>query len=275
MDGLGRVLATNEVSGLVLAETIYDPNVREPLHEHECAHFCLALDGECVEFYRNQSQVYRRFTTGFFPAGHAHAAEVREAGYRCFSLTMQNNWLEKFDGANGMGAICSHNGTLSALFFKLYHEFRQPDADSPLVIEALASEMLVEVSRGKKCGFRKPPPWLVRAREFVEAHFWEQLNLVMIAEEVGVHPVHLAREFRRYFDCTFGGYIRNRRIEYARERLAGSDDALAEIAQASGFCDQSHLSRTFKKATGTTPATFRRALMIDPNGGGHIGKAEL
>jgi AraC family transcriptional regulator len=74
-----------------------------------------------------------------------------------------------------------------------------------------------------------------------------------------VHPVTLARAFRRSFGCTVGEYLRRLRIERATEQLAGGDTPLAEIALAAGFADQSHFSNVFRRRTGMSPSAFRRA----------------
>ena len=107
---------------------------------------------------------------------------------------------------------------------------------------------------------RPSPAWLRQARALVDAHFAKPLPLVDVARLVGVHPVHLARTFRRVHQITFAGYVRHVRIEFARRELASSGAALGDIAVAAGFCDQSHFSRLFKRYTGQTPAEYRLAL---------------
>ena len=111
--------------------------------------------------------------------------------------------------------------------------------------------------RAAKAGERPAPGWLQRARALVDVHFAKPLPLVEVARQVGVHPVHLARTFRRVHQMTFAGYVRHVRIEFARRELAVSGAPLGDIAVAAGFCDQSHFSRLFKRYTGQTPAEYR------------------
>ena len=121
--------------------------------------------------------------------------------------------------------------------------------------------MLAEASRRAAKGAGRPAPaWLQQARALVEAHFAEPLTLAAVARRVGVHPVHLARTFRRVHQTTFAAYVRHVRIEFARRELAASIAPLGDIAAAAGFCDQSHFSRLFKRYTGLTPAEYRLAL---------------
>jgi AraC family transcriptional regulator len=54
--------------------------------------------------------------------------------------------------------------------------------------------------------------------------------------------------------------VRELRVRFLLERLAASDLPLVELALAAGFSDQSHCTREFKKATGMTPAAYRRLL---------------
>jgi AraC-like DNA-binding protein len=122
------------------------------------------------------------------------------------------------------------------------------DEVSPLIIEGLALEMLAETSRCQTRAVEpKAPLWLEKAEDMLRAHFAEHLSLSFIGRVIGVHPVHLAREFRRHYHSTVGEYLRGLRIEYITNELATSDASVVEIAAAAGFSDQSHLSRTFKR----------------------------
>src|SRR5262249_7883642 len=104
---------------------------------------------------------------------------------------------------------------------------------------------------------RAAPRWLSRARDLLEARPAARLTLAEIAAAVDVHPVHLARAFRRRYGCSVGAYPRPLRLDLAARALSSGDAPVSEIALAAGFSDQSHFSRTFKRTTGLTPAEFR------------------
>jgi AraC-like DNA-binding protein len=71
----------------------------------------------------------------------------------------------------------------------------------------------------------------------------------------------LSREFSKYFNkLSFGDYIRKQRIEKAIELMQTKKYSLTEIAYLTGFSDQSHFTRIFKKHTGKNPSSYRKTL---------------
>ena len=87
----------------------------------------------------------------------------------------------------------------------------------------------------------------------------EPVSLQSLADEVGIHPSHLARAFRARHGCTMGEFVRRIRIQHARARLRQRGTDLAALAVELGFADQSHFGRVFKRCTGLTPAAYRRS----------------
>ena len=88
-----------------------------------------------------------------------------------------------------------------------------------------------------------------------------------IAGAVGVHPVHLPRSFRRRFGITMTSYRRDLRLEAAGYALLTTSHGVARIATEHGYSDQAHFTRAFKRATGMTPAAFRRSRDLTRIGG--------
>jgi AraC family transcriptional regulator len=146
------------------------------------------------------------------------------------------------------------------LAMRLYREHLRNDDVSGLAMEGLALEVLAECARCHACvPERNAPPWLRRVRELLHDRFAENLTHEAIAAAVGIHPVHLARAFRRHCGSTLGDYIRKLRVQFAAHKLVTTDEPLTGIALGAGFSDQSHFNRTFKRQTGMTPATFRKS----------------
>lgn len=110
----------------------------------------------------------------------------------------------------------------------------------------------------------KIPEWAKELKEIIQDQIDTNLSLSLkeLSESLNVHPSYLSREFSKYFDdLSFGDYIRKLRIEKAIVLLDDQKHTLAEIAYLTGFSDQSHFNRIFKKYTGKNPSEYRKSLL--------------
>jgi AraC family transcriptional regulator len=99
---------------------------------------------------------------------------------------------------------------------------------------------------------------LRRVIDYIEAHLGEDLSLLTLAAAAGVGGAHLAREFKRAMGKSVHRYLLGRRVEWAAALLAGTELSVAEVALATGFSSQAHLTTAFQRLNGTTPAAYRR-----------------
>ena len=258
----GEVTCARRVTGVTLAEVVYPPHLRVPRHTHADARFVLVLRGSFVEDLPAGSLTHAASTLLFRPAGGAHGITGLTGGAQCLIVEMQASWLVS---AGDEGCILGEaaefrGGLLLHLARRLHGEFRSRDEVSRLVISGLVLGVAAEASRRVAKLLARPsapPSWLQKAHDLVHEGFARGPTLAEVAATVGVHPVHLARSFRRWYQCTIGEYVRERRLEFACREMAGSDASLAEIALAAGFCDQSHLTRLCKERLGMTPSAYR------------------
>ena len=259
----GEILRWRRVGGLHLAEVHYEPDQRVRRHMHGHARFVLVLAGAITETRDDESVTYGPSTLLFRRAGERHAYAVSPIGATCLVVDVDAAWQAR---ARLHAPVLEQSAAFTGGFVihlahRLHGEFRLRDEVSRLAIESITLGVLAEASRcATRTNSRPVPAWLRQARALVEAHFAQPLPLTDVARRVGVHPVHLARTFRRVHQMTFAGYVRHVRIEFARRELAASVASLGDIAAAAGFCDQSHFSRLFKRTTGLTPAEYRFAL---------------
>lgn len=255
----GEAIRWRRIPGLVLAEVEYEAGERIHQESHSRARFLLVVRGGLMPADTRRGGE-RPATLFFQQAGERQSYTATRAGATCLILEMDDGWLARArEQAPVLTRAASfHGGLVLHLAHRLYGEFRLRDEVSRLAIESLALGVLAEASRrAAKEDRDTAPAWLLRARAFVDRHFAERVLLATVAAMVGVHPVHLARSFRRTYNTTFSGYVRELRLEYARVQLVSTGAPLGEIALASGFCDQSHFCRTFKRATGLSPAEYR------------------
>jgi AraC-like DNA-binding protein len=96
---------------------------------------------------------------------------------------------------------------------------------------------------------------VARAVELMQDRFAENLSVDELARVTGLSPFHFIRMFRRGLGMPPHGYLTQVRLRHARAALA-SGVSPAEAALAAGFCDQSHLTKHFKRSYGITPAQY-------------------
>jgi AraC family transcriptional regulator len=104
------------------------------------------------------------------------------------------------------------------------------------------------------------PSVLRRSIEFIQTHLETNLRLSDLAREAGISPSHLIRSFRQSTGKTPYQYLLYQRIERARSLIRDHRTPLTQVALASGFADQHHLARVFRRITGVTPSSYRRSL---------------
>jgi AraC family transcriptional regulator len=265
----GDVLRSSNLYGIRLTETTYAPGQVLPKHSHEHACFIFNLGESFYETYGKRSRECKSFALIYRPADEVHSDHFYNSGGRCLNIEIEPEWMElvqrppiRLDGS-----ATFEGGAVAGLSIKLYKEFQHADEVSAIAIEGLFLEIIAEAARHNlKSSSELIPKWLEQARQFLQAHFSDSFTIASVASIVGAHPAHLARSFRRHYGCTIGEYTRRLRIEFACRELSSSESALAEIASTSGFYDQGHFSRTFKRLTGTTPARFRELARVRKSG---------
>lgn len=99
---------------------------------------------------------------------------------------------------------------------------------------------------------------LSAAVEHIHRHYDEPLRLPALAEMAGLSVYQFDQRIRGLFHVTAGQYLVKVRIDAACQRLTGSREAIAQIALACGYSDQSAFSRQFKQAVGISPLAYRK-----------------
>lgn len=119
-------------------------------------------------------------------------------------------------------------------------------------VAAKFGSMRLSVSRGALA------PWQMRrATEYIEANLDGNISVGDLADICGVSAGHLSRSFRQATGWAPHQWLTLRRVDRAKELLAGSPLMISEVALLCGFSDQSHLTRVFKRHVGATPAAWQ------------------
>jgi len=117
---------------------------------------------------------------------------------------------------------------------------------------------------------------LNRVIDHIEAHLTDKITGRELAALIDVSVGQLFRAFKVSVGVPPFRYIAQLRVELACRVMKTSEEPLSQVAIACGLCDQSHFCRVFRRATGLSPAAWRRANATDPRTGvrlaGHAGR---
>lgn len=165
---------------------------------------------------------------------------------------------DDLEPAGGYGLV---DPAMRAVMVALADEVAGRGASGPLFADALGLAIAARLAAGCGRATTRPaalsPERFARVRERIEDRLGELITVEELASVAGLSPAHFARAFKEQTRETPHGYIVRRRLERARELLARGL-SISDAALASGFCDQAHLSRMFRRRFGVTPGAFVR-----------------
>ncbi|WJH41070.1 AraC family transcriptional regulator [Aliirhizobium terrae] len=102
-------------------------------------------------------------------------------------------------------------------------------------------------------------PWQVKkVKQHIGARIAYSIPLDELAQQVRLSTSYFSTAFKVTFGISPHSYIVVCRVEHAKHRMLNTEAPLCEIALDCGLADQSHLSRVFRRVTGTTPSAWRR-----------------
>lgn len=145
-------------------------------------------------------------------------------------------------------------GQLHTVLAERGEEF-EAESRLALIIERLRERLRPRPSAGRTDPGRGVAHDL---RNLLDARLGEVITLEEAGRLVHAHPAHLVRAFSAAFGIAPHQYVTARRVDLAR-RLLLDGRSPGEVAAATGFYDQSHLTRHFKRVVGTTPGRYARA----------------
>jgi AraC family transcriptional regulator len=240
-----------------IVETEHAPGSSTGWHLHAVPHFCLVVAGSVLEESVDPHRPAGPGSLLFFPADAPHNNRFPAPGARCLNVRVRDARLADgaLDRASAGCPLWLSSPEASRTAGRLYDRLCVGDRDGA---EALLPELLDCAVRSITEPASDGPPWVTLARNIVENRWDDIPQLSRVADLVGVDRHRLAREFRRRYGCSVGEYRHWLQVQQAKHELLTTDAPLASIAFRTGFSDQSHFTRLFKRYTRMTPATFRR-----------------
>lgn len=257
-----------EVPGFTITAGVHGPGEVLPRHRHDGATICCVLRGRFTEYSAGHAADCTAGTVKLMPAGEPHWNRFAPCDTRGVMVEVDQH---RFEGRPAVLAALSarrhdrYRGT-PEFVRELLREAARADEPALLAIEGLLLELLAHFAREAPGRRGDRPAWLGRAEEVLRTRFAEPLSVAGVAAVAGVHPVTLARAWRREHGRSVGESLRRMRLESAAAELADTDAPIAEVAVRAGFYDQSHFTNSFRRYLRVTPAEYRRARRPDRRG---------
>ncbi|HBE77191.1 MAG TPA: hypothetical protein DDW65_05345 [Firmicutes bacterium] len=136
-----------------------------------------------------------------------------------------------------------------------YHQINEYETIDEInqFLESILLKIIEELKQKKE----NIPLKLKKAREYIRAHYHENISLKSVAEYLNVSEAYISRMFTKEMGESFINYVTNLRIEKAKDLLKNSNLSINEISELVGYYNQEHFSRVFKKHEGCSPNKYR------------------
>ncbi len=256
-----RVLASAalEIGSVRVRRVEYAPGLVQVPHAHDAASITLVAAGVLEE---TTPCARRRAGPGDCatkPAGVRHADEFGTAPVATLLLepVREREFLPELGPP--LEYRWESGGTLARAMFALLGSMSNGESELEERVDGVLAAL-----PGEERATGAAPPWLADAEDLIEDELDRPLRVRALANAVGVHPIHLARVFRRVHGLGPTEYVQRSRTRAATRLLRTTSADLAEVAFRVGLCDQAHLCRLFARWVGLSPARYRVLVRTAP-----------
>ena len=240
----------HESSGVIIRRVVDLSDARVPEHAHDWPVLSIFVLGG----YLNQTEFGRRVIDSpsavFYRAGSAHRNTALSAGFEQIEIEFDPAWL-------GCTAIASTpvahwiGGYAGSMARSLAHYCS--GAIQAAGIRIAISQFIATVRGAQE---RADAPWVDVVSQCLRQD--ASLKVHELAKKVGRHPSWLGAAFRQATGEGLPEAAARFRVESASRLLRETDQSYASVALEAGFCDQSHMNRSFRRVLGRLPTAVRQ-----------------
>lgn len=152
------------------------------------------------------------------------------------------------------------NPDIKLLMYKIFRASKIDEINSDFSTQTILLEILSKLQHDAQTVLHKKPKWVTMVDEILHEQFADNLTLEYLSQLLDIHPVHLSRDFAKYFNCSLSEYVRKLKVEKALSLIALQKQSFTEIAYQCGFSDQSHFNRCFKEVNNMNPSYHKKLL---------------
>lgn len=254
----GSVTGSRTLGEFRIVATRYQPNTTLPTHCHEQAYLLVSLRGTTVESALHQDHVCSRGWVVFNQAGESHRDQISDSGAEALNIELPLPWLDRVAARlRSNPVLYRHAGGALHAVGALQLAMLSNDPIAPFAVEEAITTIVDSLATSDEPVSHRTR-WLNRVEQIVRDRQGLPPSLESLADEAGVHPAHLCRQFRRTRGRTISEFAASVRADRALDQILNTRVSLAKISSECGFSDQAHLTRMFRRFYNTTPGRARR-----------------
>lgn len=157
--------------------------------------------------------------------------------------------------------MCGQNGMELEQAFRLSDFYIQKldDLHTAQEVQNLHEEMVIDYTERMRREIQKDviSKHVSDCKDYIYCHVKERITVEQLASEFGISASYLSRLFKKEVGVSVTTYVKNKKIEVAKDLLKFSDYSMIEIANHLSFSSQSHFIQQFKEVVGITPKKYR------------------
>lgn len=237
-------------------------------HSHEVFSIGAITAGTSTYLHEKTSQTVVAGTVVLMNPGDVHACNpIVDQPWSYLMFYVDCAWLGRLQaglletdgtGFQPLAATSSQDPHLFSRLVDLFHTLTDPDPDA-LHKECVAVEFFTFMQQRLGSAPRSQdqvPRRVDLAARYIDSNFTRSIRLDDVCRAASLSPSYLIRAFEQRYHMTPHAYLLNQRIQHARNQLK-QGKPIAEVALETGFADQAHLQREFKKHLAATPGQYR------------------
>lgn len=157
--------------------------------------------------------------------------------------------------------LCEQKGMELELAFRMsdFYIRKLDDIQTVQGVQNLHDEMVIDYTEkmSRVCRKDTNSRHINACKGYIYSHIKERITIEELSEELGVSASYLSRLFKKETGESVSAYIREQKIEMAKNLLKYSEYSMIDIANRLSFSSQSHFIQQFREVVGMTPGKYR------------------